>query len=174
MSLWKSFVVPKTLGSAGKMTLFKDIPVTFQQDKPTLQGLFHRVFHSLWETRKFPCVRILFLFFGWRAGIYPQTFPQPVENFYPRLRGLVIPVSRFRDKLWHFSDKRVTFSVFSLVVPTKWCRFKGFGWIFSTFSRKFSRFSLFHMSFPQSVGKPVDNFSPTGSDRFWKVLDRLA
>ena len=89
--------------------------------------------------------------------IFPQTFPQPVENFFQPFEDFVILVRFLPDNLWHFSDKSMTIFGFHFVIPTKCSTKCSFFRIFTKVSRKISSFWVFPMSFPQSVGKPVGN-----------------
>ena len=153
----ENFCRPIFLVNTREIPLFVRISADFQQGNLLQEENFCDVFHTLSKQGKFSCRITLFSVSLFLFETYPQTFPHPVENFFPMPYWFVVPSCMNRDKLRHFSDKSMTFINFHFVIPTKCCLKSKIFLIFFKNSRHFLAFFLFPQSFPQSVGKPVGN-----------------
>jgi hypothetical protein len=85
VSLWKRFCRPFFPVGTRKILFFHTFPQDFQQETTAFSTVFRRFFHNLSEGENFSCVKTLFQFSPQGGGIYPQTFPHPVENFFQEL-----------------------------------------------------------------------------------------
>ena len=141
----------------------------FQQATSRIRWEFYRIFHIPFEREIFSCGITLFSFYPRNAPIYPQTFPHPVENFYPRILGHVVSAPYFGTTYdisatfqWHLSNLSLSSQQIAVWRDIFYGFFTGKSAIL-TLSRKFST----------ECGKTCGKHSSTGFEKSLTGLKNL-